>query len=63
MVEPVAFTSIILVYKLETELCALGSTEDAIVNVPHLFPGIMQCTFCVIRFKYVHSGKHCDLNK
>lgn len=41
MVEFVVFIFIILVYKLEIELCVLGSIEDVIVNVLYLFLGIM----------------------
>lgn len=62
MDEPVAFTPINLIFKLETKPCALVGTEDAVVNMPQLMPGVVQYTFYIIKHKLSNSGQHCESN-
>lgn len=58
--EPVVFTSINLIFKLETKPCALVGTEDAVVNMPHRIPGVVLYTFYTIKHKLACSGQHCE---
>lgn len=61
--EPVAFTYINLIFKLETKPCALVGTEDAVVNMPHRIPGVVLYTFYLIKHHLASSGQHCESNR